>query len=590
MPTTPHAEAPPLLYELLLFCAIAGVVIPLVRRLHFSRVLAFLVIGALLGPYGLGGQVTATSPWRFLTIPDLDGARAIAEFGIVFLLFSLGLELSPARLWALRRWVFGLGNLQVFATAIPLGFLAWSFGNTPTTALVLGLALALSSTAIVMQLLAERHAIATPVGRAAFAVLLMQDLTVVPLLVLVDHLGVATDSSPLGALLVALGKAAIAVGAIMLLGKRVLQPLFHRVSATHQPDAFMALILFVTLGTAALTWAGGLSFALGSFLAGLLLAETAYRHQIELTVEPFKGLLIGVFFLSVGMGIDLRALVAEPIWLPLSVLGLFAIKTVIAALGMRAFGLRWSEAIEGAFLLGQGGEFAFIVIGIAMNQALLTAATGHFMLLVVGFSMLCAPLAAKAGRSLARRWAPVTTAADTTVDLPRLRGHVVIAGFGRVGRLLGEVLDSEGIPFVALDNDAARVAQLHAAGAPVYVGDAEHPDLLPGTLVEGALAVVITLDDPAAAARLASHLQRRVPAVTVLARARDEQHAAGLLASGVQRVVPETLEAALQLGGHMLEALGYSTELAHLRLQSLREARLADLLPRSPSATSDPHG
>ncbi|MGE3390512.1 MAG: cation:proton antiporter [Gammaproteobacteria bacterium] len=584
MPHTPHA-ALPLLGELLLFCAIAGVLIPIVRRLHFSQVLAFLVVGALLGPYGLGGAVSATSPWRHFTITDLGGARQIAEFGVVFLLFTLGLEMSVERLWALRRWVFGLGNVQILVTAAIIAALAWHFDNPPAAAVVLGLALALSSTAIVMQLLAERHALGTEVGRVAFAILLMQDLMVVPLLVLVGHLGGhATALGP--ALLLALGKAAVAVGAIALVGRRVVQPLFHRVAQTHQADAFMALTLLVTLGTAALTWASGLSFALGAFLAGLLLGETTYRHQIALTIEPFRGLFIGVFFLSVGMGIDLRTLGAEPLWIPLSVGGLFVLKSVVATVAIRGFGLAWPIAIEAGCLLGQGGEFAFIVIGMAMTEALLPPEVGQFMLIVVGFSMLLAPPFARLGRTLGRFAASAgTPALPPAAVMPTLRDHVVIAGFGRVGQLLGEILDREGIQYLAIDRDAERVVRLHAAGAPVYFGDAEHPDLLPGTLVDGALAVVITLDEPEATARIATHLRARAPSVLVLARARDERHAMRLQEFGVQRVVPETLEAALQLSGHVLEALGYTADAVLLRLQSMREARLADLV-RPPAAAA----
>lgn len=572
--TESAAHALPLLRELLLFCAIAGVLIPLVRRLHFSQVLAFLLAGVAVGPFGLGALADESTALGLLSITDLEGARAIAEFGVVFLLFTLGLELSTDQLWAMRRWVFGLGNVQIVATAVLIGALAYFFGNDAAASMVLGLALALSSTAIVMQLLHERHEIGSPVGRASFAVLLMQDLMVVPLLVLVDQFGDGEGASLHVALPLAILKAAVAITLIALVGKRLAQPLFQRVSASHQPDAFMALTLLVTLGTAALTWLAGLSFALGAFLAGLLLAETAYRHQVRIAIEPFRGLFIGLFFMAVGMGLDLSELAAEPLWIPLSVCGLFAIKIPVTALAMRAFGVPAREALEAGFLLGQGGEFAFIVIGIALSKGLMTPAIGQFMLLVVGFSMLAAPGMARLGRLLRSRGAP---GAPATATLPvGLSRHVVIAGYGRVGQLLGEVLDREGIPFVALDRDVARVAALHAQGAPVYFGDAEHPDLLPGVIAQEALAVVITLDDPGAAAAIASRLREHLPGLPVLARARDEAHAATLRAFGAQRVIPETLETALQMSGHVLEALGYSTEAAQQLVQVMREARLAD--------------
>lgn len=568
------AAALPLLGELLLFCAIAGVLIPLVRRWHLSQVLAFLIVGTAIGPRGLGSVIAPDSPLRHLTLNNLEGTRAIAEFGVVFLLFTLGLELSVTRLLVLRRWVFGLGNVQILLTACLIGALAWGFGNPPGAALVLGLALALSSTAIVMQLLAEERAIGTPMGRTVFAVLLMQDLMVVPLLVLVDHVGQASGTALLMALLVAAAKAALAVGAIVILGQRLVQPLFDRVSATHQSDAFMALTVLVTLGTATLTWMAGLSLALGAFLAGLLLAETAYRHQIAVTIEPFKGLLISLFFLSVGMGIDLRALLEQPAWIPLSVLGLFLIKMPLAAGAMRLFGVRPAAAVEGGFLLAQGGEFAFIVIGIALTRELLPPATGQFMLIVVGFSMLAAPALARLGRWLGARLEPAQEEIPgTPAELPAMTGHVVIAGFGRVGQLLGEILDREKIPYLALDRDVVKVRALAQRGASVHYGDVVHPGLLPGRISEEAVAVVITLDAPELAASLAARIRHAQPGLPVLARARDEAHAAILRGHGAVQVVPETLEAALQLSGHVLEVLGYNTDAAQRLLQAVRVAR-----------------
>ena len=576
--TTPELHTGlPLLRELLVFCAIAGILIPLVRRLRFSQVLAFLMAGAAIGPFGLGSLLEADAWLHSLLIADVEGTRAIAEFGVVFLLFTLGLEMSLGKLWALKRWVFGLGSAQIFITAGLIAALAHAFGNSWAAASVLGLALALSSTAIVMQLLSERHALGSPLGRVSFAVLLMQDLTVVPLLVLVEHVGESAGAALGMALLIAAGKAIAAIALIAIAGTRIAQPLFHRVSASHQPDAFMALTLLVTLGTAAATWAAGLSLALGAFLAGLLLAETAYRHQIEVTIAPFKGLFIGLFFLAVGMGIDLRTLAAEPLWIPLSVLGLYALKSAVTALAMRGFGLRWAAAIEGGLLLGQGGEFAFIVLGIALTKGLIEPSVGQFMLIVVGFSMLAAPLMARLGHVLGRQLAAQAPTALAPASIPVLAGHVVIAGFGRVGQLLGEVLDREGIPYLALDRNPQRVAALHAAGAPVYVGDAEHPDLLAGGVADAAIAVVITLDDAAAAVGIAQILRRRLPGLPVLARARDEAHAIQLRDAGVQQVVPETLEAALQLSGHVLEAMGYNTDAAQQRVQLMRETRVADL-------------
>ena len=567
----------PYLREALVFFVCAGILIPLLEKRRITPVLGFLVVGNLIGPFGLG-SLTDEHPWlRQVVIQDIRGVRRLAELGVTLLLFVIGLELSFRRLADMRRLVLGAGVAQVLLSGVAIGSIAYAWGNPPLAALVLGLCLALSSTAVVMQLLVERRELGTPLGRASFAVLLLQDLAVVPLLVLVSALG-----SPQHGLAALVGYAALkALAAILLLvlvGRGLLRPLFRRVANLRQPGAFMALTLLVVIGTASLTAAAGLSAALGAFLAGLLLAETEYRHEVEVNIEPFRALLMGLFFLSVGMTIDLRVLAADPLWIAASVLGLFVIKGAILAAVLRPFGLSWGASTEAGLLLGGGGEFAFIAVGAAMLAGVLARETGQFMLIVVGLSMLATPLVAVLAQHLRSRLDRRTVGSEAVRHgLPpaQLEGHVVIAGFGRVGQLIGRALDANGRPFIALDGDAQNVQRLRAGHAPVYFGDASRAELLERAGVERAAAVVVTLNDAAAARHCVEVVRRRFPQVPVLARAHDSAHARLLRAAGAVGVVPETLEAGLQLSGHVLEALGVPTEARDDFLERQRARELA---------------
>ena len=566
----------PQLREALIFFVCAGIVIPLLQSRRISPVLGFLVLGNALGPYGLG-LLAADLPWlRHAVIPDIEGVRALAEVGVTLLLFVIGLELSFERLLAMRRLVFGAGGLQVALSTTAIGLVAWAFGNGVEASFVLGYCLALSSTAVVVQTLMERRELATPVGRAGFAILLLQDLAVVPLLVLLTVLGTpGADVVQLAGM--ALVKAVASVAIIMLAGRLLLRVLFTRVSALRQPGSFMALTLLVAIGMATITSAAGLSTALGAFLAGLLLAETQYRHEVEVSIEPFKALLIGLFFLSVGMGIDLRVLADDPFWISVSVAGLFAVKAAVIAPILRAFGLRPAAAVEAGLLLGGGGEFAFIAIGAAMASGVLDRPVGQFMLIVVGLSMLATPMAGTLGRALRERLRQREAAAapDKAADLPELEGHVIVLGFGRVGQLLARTLDANAIGYLAIDSDAKLVDQLGRSRLPLYFGDASRGELLERAGAARAAAIVATMNDADAALHAVAAARSHFPGVPVLARAHDETHARLLRAAGATGVVPETLEASLQLAGHVLETLGMPSESRDEFLERQRERELA---------------
>ena len=571
----------PFLKEIILFLALSGVLMPLLSRLKINPVLGFLSVGVLLGPYGLASLAQAWPPLSWFTFVRPDQVAFLAELGVIFLMFMIGLELSVERLWSMRRMVFGLGGLQVVLSAVAIGGLAMAFGNGIEAAVILGVVIAFSSTAIVMQLLIQRRELGTPLGQSAFAILLFQDLAVVPLLVLISILGTSSGEGSFAGLLgYAVVKGVLTVVVIYLVGRRLVRPLFHQIAVDKQPDTFTALTLLTTLGVAALTWFAGLSMALGALLAGLIIAETEFRHEVEITIEPFKGLLMGLFFMSVGMGIDLRALLAEPLWIPLSIVGLLALKSLIVFVLLRVFGLSWGRAAEGGLLLSQGGEFAFIVIGMALGLGLLERQTGQFMLIVVGVSMLAAPVVARLGQSLGdaidRRIAtPEPEGEDTGIG--ELYGHVIIAGYGRVGQLVGQMLDQQGVRYVAIENNAQLVAHQRKAGTPLVFGDASRPELLRKLRIDEARAVVLTMDHTAAAIHAVHAVRRMVPMMRIIARARDEKHALLLREAGASVVVPETLESSLKLTSWVLETLGVPPEAALRQLEQERERRIVAL-------------
>jgi CPA2 family monovalent cation:H+ antiporter-2 len=550
----------PFLREILLFLTLAGILIPTLQRLRINQVLGFLAVGTLLGPFGLGLLAAQVPILGYLTFPSGEGVAMLGEIGVLFLMFMIGLELSAARLWAMRRWVFGAGTAQVVASGLLIGAAAWLLGQPPGTATILGLVLSLSSTAVVMQLLNEQQSTGTRLGQAAFSVLMLQDLAVVPILILIGALGHRGGSD--GVAMLALGamlKAGGAIALIYLAGGRVIHPLFRAFARHRQPDVFMALILLSTFGIASLSAMFGLSMALGALIAGLLLAETEFKHEVELMVDPFKGLLMGVFFISVGMNMDTRQVVQAPLWLAGAVLGLVLLKALVVTVLFRVGRLPWGRAIEGGLLLGQGGEFAFIVLGYAISVKLLDAQLGARVMLAVGLSLFITPLLARVGRGIGERWEnreQEHEARDDEHALEGARGRVIIAGFGRVGQQLAKLLAAQGIEYVAFENNAKMVAQLHKQGVPVYFGNAARPELLRRVHADEAPAIVLTMDHPASAMQAVRGIRREFPHARLFVRSRDEKHARALKLAGASVVVPETLEASLQLSAFVLESIG----------------------------------
>jgi CPA2 family monovalent cation:H+ antiporter-2 len=569
------------LREALLFLALAGILVPVLQRLRVNQMLGFLVVGILFGPHGVSDWAGG-APWLALvTFQDVERIKSLAELGIVFLMFMIGLELSPTRLWSLRRDVFGTGVAQVGITACVIGLFAYLFGNPPAAAMAVGLTLAMSSTAVAIELMSKQHVLKTALGQKCFAILMLQDLAVVPALILVEGLA-GNGGQALGwTLLIAVAKAAATITLLYVVGRRIAKPLLSSPAVQRQPHVFVALILLMVLGIAALTAASGLSLALGALLAGLLLADTEFQYEVEIIVEPFKGLLMGLFFMAVGMEVDVRLVAEFPLLLPASVLGLLAIKAAVVALLLGGLGrLGWATALQGGLLLGQGGEFAFIILAYAVSTRLLTPEASQFLLLVVSLSMLIAPAAAGVGAVLARRERAGREAAasDSAQPAAHLSGHVIIGGFGRVGQLIADVLDRQGIRYIAVERDRHLVdhARSQRHGERVFSGDASLPELLRRLGVDEAACVVLTMDDPHAALHAVGALRRHYPQLCLLARARDEKHARALKKAGATEVVSEAIESGLQLAGFALGAAGMSMGAAGFHIGQER----ADLLAR----------
>jgi CPA2 family monovalent cation:H+ antiporter-2 len=556
-----HPEIP-YLRETIIFLVAAGLIVPLVRKAGISAVLGFLFVGLVIGPFGVGRLVGETPVLELMVIADVEGVRRFAELGVIFLLFTIGLELSIAQLWGMRRLVFGFGTAQVTISALVIGSIAYAFGNSLVAATIFGLCLALSSTALVMQLLTETRRLSAPAGRSSFGVLLLQDLAVVPILFFVGIAGATVEGSLAVAALKAIGEAGLVIALIFLVGRIAVRPFLQFVGGTGSREVFMAAVILLVLITAALTALAGLSMALGAFLAGLLFAGTEYRHQIASDIEPFKGLLLGLFFISVGMSLDILAVWADIQWVLLSALGLLTIKGLILFALARAFRLPKDVAAETAILMSQGGEFAFVVIAAALSFALLDPDTAQFMLLVVIVTMFLTPLLAVAGRRagemLRRREAGNGDMAASIDD----EHPVIIGGFGRVGRLLAQLLEEQRIPYVAIDSDPDLVAAERAKGAAVFFGDASQPDLLKHLGIERAAAFATTMDAPQAAEHVIKAVHKNWPHIPIIARACDVSHAENLRASGARSAVPETVEASLELCEQLLTNIGFPQEAA----------------------------
>jgi CPA2 family monovalent cation:H+ antiporter-2 len=556
--------------DFLVFLAIAGLAVPLLHRFGVSQVLSFLVLGVAVGPYGFG-QLGSDYPWlRHVTLDDPERVAPFAELGVMALLFLIGLELSWSRLAALRKYVLGVGGVQFAVSAAVIGAGAALLGSGPATAAVIGLSLAMSSTAVIMQIIEEQGRTASHVGRVALSILLFQDLMVAPVLFTAGFLGSGGSSfADLGWII---AKAVALLVVIAVAGRYALGVVFRLAAQTGSRELIMAISLLVLIGFSILTASVGLSVALGAFLAGLLLSETEYRHQVEIDLSPFKGLLIGLFFIGVGMSVDLAFLFK---WLPQIVAvaaAVIIVKAMIIIAAGRMFGVGGPASAEIALLLAQSGEFAFVAFGVAAAGKLLEPGLVQFLIATVALMMIATPALARAGRyagaRLEQRSAP---ASRQLSDEDGMTDHVIIGGFGRVGQTIARLLSAENVAFVALDLDARLVAEQRRQDHPVFFGDASRTELLERAGARHARAFIVTLDEPGAAERMVAAIREFRSDAVVLARATDSDSARTLIRLGAVEVVPETFEASLQLGGRVLEALGASDEAVAHRLAAMRD-------------------
>ena len=542
LPTSPLGDA-------LVILAAAGIVIPLFARFRITPVIGFILTGILVGPFGLGSAVAA-HPWlAFITISDPHRLEPFAEFGIILLLFSVGLELSFKRLWAMRRAVFGVGALELLGGATLIALVLLAMGNSLATALALGLALALSSTALVLRLADTQ----TAVGRAALAMLLFEDMALVPIIFLLGALSREGVGGDMGALVqtLALG-GAVMVG--LLLGGRVVLPrLFDQAARTKSPELFLAVSLLVVILASLATGAVGLSPIFGALIAGLLIAETEYNGEVEHMIAPFKGLALGVFLLTVGMGLDLAMVwdrLGEILLATALVLGA---KALVTAVVLRMSGARAGTSTEVGILLASPSETTLIVLGAAQAGKLILPSAAQFWEIVTALGLTVTPILAIAGRWLARR---VDLGGQDQDQLDLAEDRAIVVGCGRVGRLVAEMLREHGQPYVAVDIDLELVKAARDQGIMARFADAARPDALERLGLASATAVILTMNAPVVAQRLVRRLRAAYPDLPIIARARDTSHAAALYRAGASHAVPETLESSLQLSEAVLIDLG----------------------------------
>jgi len=547
-----------MLTQIIVLLLAAVILVPLCTRLALGGVIGYLLAGLLVGPAVLG------------MVDDVESVVHLSEFGVVFLLFVIGLELRPSRLWLLREQVFGHGSAQVLATGGVIGIIAWQFGLSWQAAIVVGVGLALSSTALVLQTLSEKNQLTARHGREAFAILLFQDLAVIPLLALLPALGVSGGIDAPAGWLLALRAAGILVAAV--LGSRLLlRPLLRLIVTFGGREIFTASALLLVVGSALSTVWAGLSMSLGAFLAGVLLADSEYRHELEAVIEPFKGLLLGLFFMSVGMTVDLPLLFRDPASVIALVLALVALKALVL-LALRPLLKTSAESTRKlALSLAQGGEFAFVLFGIATGFGIIDKPTSAMLTLVVTLSMLVAPLLFLLDEKVLDKLKPPEAPASDYDPIQDTGSPVIIVGFGRVGQVVARVLHSRDIAFTALEINPQQIDFVRKFGNRVYYGDASRLDLLEAAGIRSAKLFVLAIGNVETSVKVAAMVRKHFPQVPIYARTRNRPHSYQLLDLGVKMQIRETLYSSMELSRGVLHELGFEESEADRTIDAFRE-------------------
>ena len=529
-----------ILIEAIVYLAAAIVAVPISKRLGFGSVLGYLMAGLLIGPYGIG------------LISDANHTLHFAELGVVFLLFIIGLELQPSRLWVLRRMVFGLGSAQVVLSAALIGLIGALFGLTPVQAAVTGIVLALSSTAFVLQLLAEKKQLTTSYGRAAFTILLFQDLAVIPLIALLPLIGESTDTNFSFA---SIGVVTVTIAGLIVGGRFLLRPVLRVVARTGIPELFTATALLVVIGAALLMQFANMSMVLGAFIAGMLLADSEFRHELEADIAPFKGLLLGLFFIAVGMTVNIELLIEQPVTILVIVVLLISAKAIVLFPLARYFGICDLKASASlAAVLCQGGEFAFVLFGLVAREGILDKQIIDQLILAVAVSMMLTPIIFLVTDKVTDRMAK-----DPEPEYDQVESRhddVIIAGFGRVGQIVARLLRIADRPFTALEIDSSQVDVVRRYGSKVYYGDASKLDLLRAAGAEHARFFVLAIDDVEASVKTAETVSRHFPHLTIIARSRNRRHEYKLMDLGVSHIFRETFLSSIALSERLLTELG----------------------------------
>lgn len=543
------------LLEIIYLLLAAVIFVPIAQAIKLGAVPGFLLAGILIGPGVLG------------LVHDVENIAHISEFGVVLLLFVIGMEMKPAFLWRIRHLVFGLGSAQILiCTALITSLCYFLLELSWPTAIVIGTALSLSSTAFVLQILTDKKQLTTETGKPSVAILLMQDLAVVPLLALIPMLA-ATDSVSSSVGSAFLQSVGILV-AVFLGGRYLLTPLLHRVALSANAEVFTALAVLIVLGTAYLTELAGLSMAMGAFLAGLLISDSAYRHQIKAEIQPFRGLLLGAFFVAMGMSLNISGLINNPSIIVFATLGLIAIKVAVITPLARLFGLSWYKALSVGLLLGQGGEFALVLFTLAFNQSILSQAVFDNLMLVVLVSMLVTPVLAYFSDVLTQK--QKVDSELNTANAQQTEGKVVIAGFGRVGRAVSNVLESANISYMAFDK-SAKIVKAHQHEHPIFFGDVTQTSLLHAGGIQHASCVIITVNSPDDAKELVSTLHHAHPSLPLYVRGHNVETCQALYQLGATKVISENIEVSLELSEQVLEDQGIDSLLQNQLLTAFRE-------------------